>query len=228
MSIKTQKLLIGLGIFGTFQFLVLVHLAMYLYKGGSIHEPHLDSYSFTTNFFSDLGRRRLPDGEMNIPTSLIFRTTMTMTGLCVSLFFLAIPSLFKKNGTRALAVLAALLGIISGVCYIMIGNVPYDVSYWKHTYYVRAGFISFLLMVFFYTTAIFAEKNYPNRYGWLFIIFGGILLIQISIMLLGPRSWRSQEALYLQAVAQKIVVYAEVICMLIQAIGAMRITSNKS
>jgi len=81
-------------------------------------------------------------------------------------------------------------------------------------------------MTIFYTTAIFAERNYPNRYGWLFIVFAGILAIQIAIMLLGPRSWRSQEALYLQAVAQKIVVYAEVICMLVQAIGALSITSK--
>lgn len=228
MSTKTQKILISLGIFGTFQFLLLVHLAMYLYKGGSIHQPNLDAYSFTTNFFSDLGRRRLPDGAINMPTSLIFKTTMAMTGLCVSLFFLAVPSLFKKNGTKTLAVLAAFFGIVSGICYVMIGNAPYDVTYWRHTYYVRAGFISFFLMVIFYTTAIFVEQDYPNRYGWIFIVFGGILLVQISIMLLGPRSWRSPDALYLQAVAQKIVVYAEVICMLVQAIGARGLVMKRA
>lgn len=227
MSAKTQKILIGLGIFGTFQFLILVHLAMYLYKGGSIHEPQLDAYSFTTNFFSDLGRRRLPNREMNMPTSLIFQITMAITGLCVSLFFLTVPTLFKKNRTKVLGTLAAFFGIISGLCYLMIGSVPYDVSYWRHTYYVRAGFISFFLMVIFYATAIFSERNYPNRYGWIFILFGGILLVQISIMLLGPRSWQSPDALYLQAVAQKIVVYAEVLCMLIQAIGARRLVSNE-
>lgn len=226
MSAKTQKILIGLGIFGTFQFLILVHLAMYLYKGGSIHQPNLDAYSFTTNFFSDLGRRRLPGGGMNLPTSLIFKTTMAMTGICVSLFFLAVPRLFKKNGTKALASIAAFFGIVAGISYILIGNVPYDMDYWGHTRYVRIGFISFFFMVIFYTTAIFAERGYPNRYGWLFILFGVILLVQISVMLLGPRSWRSPEALYLQAVAQKIVVYAEVICMLMQAIGARRVAMS--
>lgn len=228
MSAKTQKLLIGFGIFGTFQFLILVHLAMYLYKGGSIHEPHLDTYSFTTNFFSDLGRRRLPDGEMNIPTSIVFKTTMAMTGLCVSLFFLVVPSLFKQNGTKSVAILAAFFGVIAGICYILIGNIPYDVSYWAHTRYVRIGFISFFLMVIFYTSAIFAEKDYPNKYGWIFILFGFILLVQISVMLLGPRSWQSSNALYLQAVAQKIVVYAEMVCMLIQAIGARKICQTIS
>ena len=226
MSAKTQKILIGLGIFGTFQFLILVHLAMYLYIGGSIHQPNLEAYSFTTNFFSDLGRRRLPGGGINMPTSLIFKTTMAMTGLCVSLFFLAVPSLFKKKGTKALATIAAFFGIVAGISYILIGNIPYDVSYWAHTRYVRIGFISFFLMVIFYTFSIFAERDYPNRYGWLFVLFGVILLVQISVMLLGPRSWRSEEALYLQAVAQKIVVYAEVICMLMQAIGAMKITQE--
>ncbi|MFT4758826.1 MAG: putative membrane protein [Paraglaciecola sp.] len=228
MSAKTQKILISLGIFGTFQFLILVHLAMYLYKGGSIHQPNLDTYSFTTNFFSDLGRYRLPNREMNVPTSLIFKTTMAVTGLCISLFFLAVPSLFKKGGTKALATIAAFFGIIAGISYILIGNIPYDLSYWAHTRYVRIGFISFFLMVIFYTSAIFAERDYPNRYGWLFILFGVILLIQISVMLLGPRSWQSEEALYLQAVAQKIVVYAEMICMLMQSIGALKVRQKQA
>lgn len=227
MSTKTQKILIGLGIFGTFQFLILVHLAMFSYQGGTIHEPNLDAYSFTNNFFSDLGRRRLPGGGMNLPTSLIFKTTMGLTGICVSLFFIAVPSLFQRNGTKFLALIAAFFGIIAGFCYVKIGYVPYDVSYWRHTYYVRAGFISFLLMVIFYATAIFSEKDYPNKYGWLFIFFAGILAIQIAVMLLGPRSWQSNNALYLQAVAQKIVVYAEVVCMLLQALGAMLIIRNR-
>jgi hypothetical protein len=101
-------------------------------------------------------------------------------------------------------------------------------SYWAHTRYVRIGFISFFLMVIFYTSAIFAERDYPNRYGWLFILFGVILLIQISVMLLGPRSWQSEEALYLQAVAQKIVVYAEMICMLMQSIGALKVRQKQA
>jgi hypothetical membrane protein len=201
---------------------------MYLYEGGSIHQPNLDTYSFTTNFFSDLGRYRLPNREMNVPTSLIFKTTMAVTGLCISLFFLAVPSLFKKGGTKALATIAAFFGIIAGISYILIGNIPYDLSYWAHTRYVRIGFISFFLMVIFYTSAIFAERDYPNRYGWLFILFGVILLIQISVMLLGPRSWQSEEALYLQAVAQKIVVYAEMICMLMQSIGALKVRQKQA
>lgn len=227
MSSKTQKILIGLGIFGTIQFLLLIHLAMYLYKGGSIHQPNLEVYSFTTNFFSDLGRYRLPNREMNLPTRLIFKTTMVLTGICVSLFFLVVPFLFKKNGTKALATIAAFFGIVSGISYILIGNVPYDISYWGHTRYVRVGFISFFLMVIFYASAIFAERDYPNRYGWLFVLFGFILLVQISVMLLGPRSWRSEEALYLQAVAQKIVVYAEVVCMLFQAVGALKVMEER-
>lgn len=227
MTPQVQSRLIKFGIYGTIQFLILIHVAMYLYKGGSLHQPHLEGYSFTTNFFSDLGRNRLFTGAANFPTSIIFRTTMAFTGVSVALFFLAVPSLFRQPIPKALAVLAAFFGIIAGLSYVAIGNVPYDVSYWRHTWFVRVGFINFLLMVLLYSMAIFSEKNYPNRYGWVFIIFGGILTIQIAIMLLGPRSWRSPQALFLQAVAQKIVVYAEVVCMLIQAIGALTVIKKR-
>ena len=40
---------------------------MWLYKGGTIHEPELQRYSFTYNFFSDLGRHHTPDGELQSP-----------------------------------------------------------------------------------------------------------------------------------------------------------------
>ena len=89
-----------------------------------------------------------------------------------------------------------------------------------HTLFVRVGFISFLLMSILYSIAIYASENYPNRYAYIFWTFCVILAIQISIMLLGPRSWSSPQALSLQVIAQKIVVYGEILCMFIQAIGA--------
>jgi len=49
-----------------------------------------------------------------------------------------------------------------------------------------------------------------------------MLGLQICVMLFGPRSWSSDEALHLQVIAQKVVVYSEILVMAFLAIGAMR------
>lgn len=217
---RIPTFIFGLAIFGALQFLILTSLAMYVYPGGTIHHPNLESYSFLYNYFSDLGRTRLFNGGTNLFCHYLFKTTLTIAGLCVMLFFLFLPTLFYRRTAFGLSLLVALLGIYAGWCYIGIGWIPWDVSYWGHIGYVKSGFLAFLGMSILYTMAIFSHPDYPNRYAYVFLFFTLILGIQVVIMLFGPRAYRSNDALFLQAVAQKVVVYAEICCMLWQAYGA--------
>lgn len=221
-----RKRIIYLTLFATILFLLLVHLAMWLYRGGTIHDHELTRYDFTSNFFSDLGRAQRPGGGSNYPVNLIFRLALTLVGLCISLYFCALPGIFKNKVGQAVMWLAALAGIVSGISYIGIGWVPYDVSYRGHHSFVRVGFVSFLLMGMLYAVAIFLEKGYPNRYGYVLLVFCLLLFGQILFMLLGERSWRSNDALFRQATAQKLVVYTEILCMIYQAVGALRWTAH--
>ena len=218
-----QLFFFKLGIFAAVQFFLLTGLAMWLYPGGTIHHPEYESYDFLYNYFSDLGRTRTFDGDSNTLCHFLFKTALGISGACLILFFIALPSLFKSNASKALILIASFLGILSGVCYIGIAYVPYNVDYWGHRTFVRTGFILFLFMSVFYTAAILANKDYPNRYAAAFGVFGIILFIQVAIMFFGPRAYRSNEGLYLQATAQKIVVYAEILCMLYQSLGAIRV-----
>jgi len=45
-------------------------------------------------------------------------------------------------------------------------------------------------------------------------------------MFFGPRAYRNSEALFLQAVAQKIVVYSEIIVMAYMAFGAIKLSKK--
>ncbi len=218
-----RRFILYLGFLGALQFLLFTSLAMWLYPGGTIHQPDLESYSFLNNYFSDLGRTRTFDRQSNLLCHYIFKGTLTITGLTLALYFLVIPTLFSNGVSRGLASMAALLGIAAGCCYIGIGWIPWNESYWRHTFYVRWGFIAFLAMSFFYILAILADKHYPNRYAKAFLIFASVLAVQIVIMLFGPRAYRNSEALFLQAVAQKVVVYAEILVMIYQARGAIRL-----
>jgi len=220
---KWQQRCFYFGIFGAVQFLLLTALAMWVYPGGTLHEPHLDHYSFLYNFFSDLGRTKTFTGSSNLLTHRIFKFTLSIGGISLIFFFLALPSLFKKPTARFFAFGTMLFGIVAGLCYIGIGLVPLNVDYWGHRFYVRVGFVSFLAMTFCYTIAILNSPKYPNRYALAMGVFAVVLLIQILIMFLATNAWYSNKALYLQAVAQKVVVYAEILCMLYQSYGALQV-----
>ncbi len=223
-----QKLFFQFGVFGTLQFLVLTVLAMLIYPGGTIHHPEYEQYNFLYNYFSDLGRTFTFDGSTNWMSHLLFSTTLTISGVCLILFFIALPGLFKSNSAKAMIFMASFFGIIAGACYIGIANVPWNIDLRLHRTWVYRGFISFLIMTVFYSAAILAEQNYPNRYAKAFGVFAIILGIQIVIMIFGPRAYRSNEGLFIQAVAQKVVVYSEILVMLFQAVGTLTVLKLQS
>lgn len=224
---RWRLLSIRLTLFASLLFLVLAHLAMWLYEGGTIHQPELTRYSFTYNFFSDLGRNHRPGGGDNFPVNLIFKTALTLTGGSIALFFAALPGIFRSENARSLAALATLFGVTAGVCYVGIGLVPYDESYGGHRLFVRGGFVCFLVMSLLFAFAIFLEKGYPKRYAWALLLFSGVLFSQILLMVWGDRSWRSNDALWRQATAQKVVVYAQIFCMIYQTVGVLKYVKKR-
>jgi len=216
-----------LGIIGAIQFVVLTLLSMYFYDGGTLHQRELRGYSFLLNYFSDLGRTVDFRGASNEPSRTLFRIALSLSGGCLILFFFALPGIFINKIAKSLAIFTGLFGLVAAVSYIAIANIPWNVNYRDHVYYVRIGFLAFLMMTIFYSLAILKEPKYPRRYAIAFLIFAFILGSQIAIMFFGPRAYRSEEALFLQVVAQKIVVYSQIICLLYQSIGALRISGSE-
>ena len=215
-----------LGIFGALQFFVLSAIAMWHYPGGTIHDRASAGYSFLYNYFSDLGRLQSWNGQSNALSNFYFVNSLTLAGAGLTVFFIALPFVFRSEESKRFALAAALTGIAAALCYIGIAHAPLDVNYWRHTLYVRAGFISFLVMSISFALAIFSEPDYPRHYAYAFIVFGLVLFVQITIMLFGPRAWSSPQALFLQATAQKIVVYSELVCMAYQCRGVAQMAGK--
>jgi len=202
-------------------------MAMQAYPGSTILDRTTEGYLFFQNYFSDLGRTVTYGRQPNMESHQLFVKAMVVTSITLTFFFLVIPTLFKKTSTKSLAIFAAIFGIISAICYSGIAIYPLNGGYYgMHTLFVRVGFISFLLMSLLYSIAIKTSDIYPNRYAYIFWLFCIVLAIQICIMLLGPRSWSSPFALSLQVIAQKIVVYGEILCMFIQCIGAFGVAGR--
>ena len=78
-------------------FVILNIMAMVFYKGGTYHNPNNIGYSFFNNFLSDLGRVVSHSGQINFHASLCFNMAMLLAGFTLSMFFLSIPLIFKKE-----------------------------------------------------------------------------------------------------------------------------------
>lgn len=215
-----RKLAIIGGIVAIVQFLVLTTAAIWVYDGGTLHNPEYVGYDFWNNFFSDLGRTVDFRRNLNTVPHWLFKIALSVCGVALIFFFFALPGLFQRNVAKSLSIVAALFGLVSAVSYIGIANIPWNIDYWGHVSFVRLGFLAFLMVTVFYALAILLEPGYPNKYAAAFLVFAIILGIQIVLMFFGPRAYRSAEALHIQVVAQKVVVYAQILCLLYQVVGA--------
>ncbi|MCP4123163.1 MAG: DUF998 domain-containing protein [Bacteroidetes bacterium] len=222
MNRKPQNL-IRIAELGIWQFFILTIIAMFIYPGGTLHDATLESYSFLNNFFSDLGRTQDFEGNVN-PARWVFTVTVTLVGLAMAAFFYALPAIFKRDDRFGVSkYITVFFGLIAGLCYIGVAFTPYDIRFSGHEYSVKIGFSAFLIMSVILTWMIYKSKYYPNIYGHIFIIFDLILLFYVYLLFFGPDARESYNAMVLQVVSQKIVVYSEIICMVIQMRGARRI-----
>ncbi|MED5219233.1 MAG: hypothetical protein VX630_02870, partial [Candidatus Neomarinimicrobiota bacterium] len=94
-------------------FIIFNLVAMQLYPGGTIHNPHSANYHLTQNFFSDLGRAVAYNGVQNFHSSLIFNLTLLITGITFSIFYFTLPEFFRHSRTNhTLAKIGTLFGLL--------------------------------------------------------------------------------------------------------------------
>ena len=216
-------------IIGSALFIVLTVIAMFFYPGGSLTDPTTKGYSFYSNFFSELGFLVTKSGAVNTPSAVLFITALTMAGLGLVFFFLAFPQFYQQTKVaRTLSLFGSIFGILSGICFIGVAWAPADVLLDLHVFFVMWAFRLFPVAAFFYAFAIFRHPDYPKRYGWVFVIFGILLVAYILLLELGPNAGDSYTGQVIQVVGQKVIVYASIGSILIQAGGALRRNVNKA
>ena len=223
MSTRNWRQVVFLAtIVGCIQFVLLTFIAMLFYPGGTHDEPAAKGYSFFNNFFSDLGLTVSPSGEINTVSFILFTLSLTLAGLAIILFFITSTAFFKNSPGRIPSLLGSIVGVFSWLSYIGIAFTPADLYLEWHGNFVLLAFSSFLLVVLLYTIAIFLNKGYPNRYAYIYLVFAVLLAIYLWLLFAGPSDIR------IQATGQKVIVYAEIICMFIQAYGAWNIEKSRS
>lgn len=208
---------------GCIQFVVLTVVAMLFYPGGTARDLAAPGYSFFENFFSDLGLTVAHSGAANTISAILFVAALTLTGAGLSLFSIAFAQFFGQSlPTRILSRIGLAVGVVSGLCFVGIAWTPADLYLEAHARFVLWAFGTFPIAVIFYIAAIFCERQYPNRYAMVFIVFAVLLVLYFFLMIEGPAT-SSLGGLRVQATGQKLIVYASIISVLIQSMNARRV-----
>jgi hypothetical protein len=217
----------GLVMAACVQFVVLTAAAMLFYPGGTRVDPTTSGYSFFVNFFSDLGLTHTTAGQPNTVSAILFVTALTLAGGGLVLFFLAYPRFF--SGSRSGKVLSgtgSLFGVITGLCFVGVAFTPADLFLEAHAAFVIWAFRAFPLAAILYLVAIFRQRDVPNRYGWVFVAFAGLLVLYLLLLTVGP-ALDSAQGIAIQATGQKVIVYASIVSILVQANGARRMEDQR-
>lgn len=213
---------------GCVQFLVLSTIAMFFYPGGTYSDEETTGYTFTQNFFSDLGRTAAHNGDSNTVSMVLFIVALSLAGLSLIIFFLMVPPHFAENRTaRRLSIAGSTVGVISGIGFIGIAAVPADVNLTLHRLFVYIAFTGFLFVVFLYSAAILKSRTYPRAYAYSYFAYAVVLAVYLALLFSGP-DIETSRGLTIQAVGQKIVVYTGIICVVIQSYGAYRVERRRA
>jgi hypothetical membrane protein len=213
----------SLTMFGCVLFVVLTVAAMLFYPGGTLTDPTTSGYSFFANYFSDLGLTWTHARVRNTVSAIPFIAALTMAGGGLVLFFLAFPRFFAgSRWAKLLSGIGSTFGVIAGICFVGVASTPANLCLQTHLTVMMWAFRTFTVAVICYTIAIFREPDYPNRFGLVFVAFAVLLVLYLFLLIAGP-AYDSPEGMMIQAVGQKIIVYASVISIFIQALGARKL-----
>jgi hypothetical protein len=206
--------LVGCGLF-----VVMTLLAMVFYPGGTYMDPNTKGYSFFQNFFSELGLRTTHLGGQKMVSLALFAPALVMVGAGLILFFLAFPQFFQKTRTgRILSGAGTVLGILSGICLMGV-VVPADINMAVHKSFVIWAFRLFPAAVMCYMIVMLGDKEHPKGYAWELAAFFILLVGYMLLLEFGPEI-TTQAGVVIQAAGQKVIVYASIISIMIQAGGA--------
>ncbi|MBI3791391.1 MAG: hypothetical protein HY275_11010 [Gemmatimonadetes bacterium] len=203
-------------------FVVATVPAMALYPGGSFTDHTTVGYTFSRNFFSDLGMLTGHDGRANTVSMVLFFCALTLVGASQVLFFLAFPRLFAAEArARTWSRVGSAFGIVAGLCFIGVACTPADILLDLHIAFVKFAFRAFPIAAFCYAVAIFRSADYPRAYAWVFVAFGCALVGYVLLLEFGP-TITTDEGLAIQVGGQKVIAFGSIASVLVQAVGARR------
>lgn len=214
-------------------FVPLSAVAMLLYPGGTIMDQASQGYHFFENYLSDLGLTHARSGAVNTPSMILFIVATVSVALALGAFFHTFTG-FCAGETRAhrLSRSAAQVGTVTAASFIGVAAAPRDLAYPEHIFFELLAFATFMVAVALEIAALralerSAPPGLPRRFLWVFIGFAVVLAAYIALLAFGPPD-NTQVGERVQVTGQKVIVYAAIATVLVQALQARWMVSRAS
>ena len=200
---------------------------MLLYPGGTMFNKATKGYTFSENFFSDMGAYASRNGDPNYLSMILFSLSLTVVGVTFILYYLTIPSLFKSDRlSYFISLLGSLFAIAGSLCLIGTGLTPSDLVLESHKFFANNIFYSFLFTSFFYTLVIFKSNSIKKRYAIGYLFFFVSIFFYVGVLNFGPSADLNNSALIFQVVSQKLIVFVFILSVLHQTFGFENLINN--
>ena len=176
---------------GCILYVILIFLAMVFYPGGTPTNPNTQGYTFWENWLSDLGLIESHSGENNIVSMILFTSALTIWGLSLIPFFLALRSLFVDGKVeKAFSTIGSILGVIAGIGLIGIAYTPADILGLLHITFVYIAYLSLFILGVLYSIMLFKTKVLPKQYAIVFLIWTILFFFTLSMGIVGQKIGR--------------------------------------
>ena len=205
--IPSHAMLVTIPRIAALLFILLQLLGMKVYPGGTMYDASSQGYSFSKNFFSDMGAYAARNGDPNYFSMILFSMSLTIVGITFISYYLLLPRLLGSDRINYILAWAGTLFAIGGsVCMIGTGFTPSDVVFAPHVFFANNIFHCFLVTALFYTIVIFRSDGLRKRYAIGYAMFFLSIFIYVMILQYGPSANSGESALIFQVLSQKVIV----------------------
>ena len=185
-----------------------------------MYDASTQGYSFSKNFFSDMGAYAARNGDPNYFSMILFAMSLTIVGITFISYYLLLPRLLGRDRINFILAWAGTLFAIGGsVCMIGTGFTPSDVVFAPHVFFANNIFHCFLVTAFLYTIVIFRSDGLRKRYAIGYALFFLSIFIYVMILQYGPSVNSGESALIFQVLSQKGIVFVFCFSVVHQTFG---------
>jgi len=190
--------------------------SIFFYSGGTLHNPNTIGYSFTRNFFSDLGIL----SEENIISVILFAIGLLIVGLNFILYFYNFMKLFNTNTFASkVGKIGSVFGIIGAISFIIIGFTPHNFVHDSHIIAVNWAFRSFCVASILLFYSMYKDNRFELHYALGYLIFSLLIFFYIIVLEFGPSPRESDFTLIFNVISQKIIVLVFILSVFYQSFG---------
>ena len=214
------------GYLGISVFVIFNTIAMFLYPGGTYLDSPTEGYQFFYNLFSNLGEWTARNGEINTVSATLFNSSLVIFALSYFSFFISFLKLEVKyinsKWLRFFLVASISVSILSFI-FISVFSAEETSKFW-HLVFVKIAFRTLFIHAVLQTYIVIKIPKFDQFISYATFGFTILLFMFLLVMDFGPKALGSQEGLFVQVTAQKVIVSGIMIYFFFQIRSALRLS----